>query len=162
MDRPVISSGVRVARITSDEVPSLLLQRVARIRPRAGTAAEYIHRLLSGSGFQEYLTPIFTGISVPHLSPEQIRSFPIAVPLVHEQEAILRYVDSSIDRIGQVSARHQREIELIHEYRTRLISDVESGKLNMRGVDLGQLPEFEEIPEVDELSGPNDGVSPCG
>lgn len=42
--------------------------------------------------------------------------------------------------------RLEREIELIQEYRTRLISDVVTGKLDVRGVDLGELPEFEEVP----------------
>jgi len=38
----------------------------------------------------------------------------------------------STARIDTASARHQHEIELIQEYRTRLISDVVTGKVDVR------------------------------
>lgn len=136
MDRPIISTGVRVARIESDDVPSLLLQRVARIRPRRQVSGEHVMRLLNSSGFREYLEPIFTGISVPHLSPEQIRGFPIAIPPIGEQAAISAHIDQVSAQVDATTHRQLREIDLIQEYRTRLISDVVTGKLDVRGAGL--------------------------
>jgi len=136
MDRPIIGSGVRAARLGDNDVPSLLLQRVARIRPSKITTAEYVIRLLFSSGFSQYLEPIFTGISVPHLSPEQIRAFPIALPPLHEQSAIEFLLAQTLRSQQIVAARIVREIELVHEYRTRLIADVVTGKLDVRGAGL--------------------------
>ena len=62
MDRPIIGSGIRVAVANESDVPSLLLQRVACIRPaRARLAREFALRVLSSNSFLNYLTPIFTG-----------------------------------------------------------------------------------------------------
>ena len=89
MDRPIVGSGVRVAMVSEPDVPSLLLQRVARIRPiEEKLTREFAVRLLSGISFSDYLAPIFTGVSVPHLSPEQMRGFRVALPSLAEQEAI--------------------------------------------------------------------------
>ena len=42
MDRPWISEGMRIARVTQDDMPCLLLQRVAAITPNAGINDEYL------------------------------------------------------------------------------------------------------------------------
>jgi type I restriction enzyme S subunit len=40
------------------------------------------------------------------------------------------------------------EADLMNEYRTRLIADVVTGKLDVRGVELPPLEEAEELPPV--------------
>ena len=79
---------------------SLLLQRVARIRPREDLDERLLLLILAGQGFRDYLTPIFTGISVPHFSPEQIRSFLIALPPLPEQSAIIERLDEATTDIA--------------------------------------------------------------
>lgn len=133
MDRPIIGSGVRVAVVNEPDVPSLLLQRVARIRPiEEKLTREFAMRLLSGISFSDYLAPIFTGISVPHLSPEQIRGFLIALPSLAEQEVIGNYLNSVADRTTRAVSRARAQISAMHEFRTRLIADAVTGKFDMR------------------------------
>ncbi|HSH78904.1 MAG TPA: hypothetical protein VLA19_10280 [Herpetosiphonaceae bacterium] len=45
--------------------------------------------------------------------------------------------------------RAQREIDLIREYRTRLIADVVTGKLDVRGVELPALDEAADLGSLD-------------
>jgi hypothetical protein len=45
--------------------------------------------------------------------------------------------------------RVRREIDLLREYRTRLIADVVTGKLDVRGVELPVLDEAETLEDVD-------------
>jgi type I restriction enzyme, S subunit len=47
MDRPVISSGLKVARICRDDLPALLLQRVGRFRLSEVLASEYLYAYLN-------------------------------------------------------------------------------------------------------------------
>jgi len=159
MDRPIIQSGTRVATIDESDLPSLLLQRVARIRPKDELRADFLMLLLAGKAFAEYLTPIFTGISVPHLSPEQIRSFRFALPSVDEQEEIVGWTAASTKKATAAVVDAQREIDLLREYRTRLIADVVSGKRDVRDAAArlpeevrgpGELDEPESLTEVEE------------
>ena len=157
MDRPIIQSGVRVATIEESDLPSLLLQRVACIRPEGRLRADFLILLLAGKSFSAYLTPIFTGISVPHLSPEQIRLFRFALPAVMEQEKIVEWTVASTKTVESAVKRTHREIALLGEYRTRLIADVVTGKLDVREAAAGLPDEVEEPEPLDEADALIDG-----
>ena len=144
MDRPIIGAGVRAASVVEKDTPSLLLQRVARLRPTDRLDAGFLLLLLRGKLFADYMTPIFTGISVPHLSPEQIKGFKVALPPVKEQQAIVSYVDTETSGLKITITRIEREIELLREYRTRLVADVVTGELDVREA-AACLPEVEEV-----------------
>ncbi len=132
MDRPIISSGVRAAAVEEQDTPSLLLQRVARLRPTARLDDRFLLLLLRGRLFADYMAPIFTGISVPHLSPEQIKGFMVALPPIQEQQAIVSEIADKTGGLNLAISRLNREIELLREYRTRLVADVVTGKLDVR------------------------------
>lgn len=143
MDRPIIQRGIRVAVITESDLPALLLQRVARIRPKIDLRTDFLLLLLAGKGFLDYLSPIFTGISVPHLSPEQIKSFRFALPSVPEQKQIVESIVASTRTLSAAIKHARRELGLLQEYRTRLIADVVTGKLDVREA-AAQLPDEAE------------------
>jgi type I restriction enzyme S subunit len=151
MDRPIINNGMRVAIVSEKDVPSLLLQRVARIRCRSKLESEYLMMIFNHKSFFDYLEPIFTGISVPHISPDQIMSFKIAIPSFSEQREILKKVWEHIQTISLKEEMAKKEIELLQEYRTRLITDVVTGKLDVRAA-AAQLPDEVEalLDEEDE------------
>ena len=147
MDRPIIQDGIRVAEVGQSDLPSLLLQRVARIRPSEELDGDFALLLLNDKNFYNYLAPIFTGISVPHLSPEQIRAFRFTLPPIFEQTAIVRFLDHAATKIATAITRARREIDLLHEYRTRLIADVVTGKLDVRKA-VARLPDETETSQA--------------
>jgi type I restriction enzyme S subunit len=152
MDRPVINSGIRVALVKENDVPSLLLQRVARIRPNKSLNRHFLMFLLGGKSFSDYLAPIFTGISVPHVSREQIESFRVAIPPIEEQEKIVDFVSEQTKSSDEVLETMKKEIGLIREYQTRLIADVVTGKVNVSGLVFKMPEEFDDddLLDVDE------------
>ena len=137
-----------MATIKPEDTPALLLQRVARIRPHTSLISDFAYLLLQGTGFSDYLTPIFTGISVPHLSPEQIKAFVVAVPGLSEQNEIVKFVADETAKINLASSVAYREMELLREHETRLIADVVTGKLDVRAI-AASLPEAIE-PAIDD------------
>jgi len=84
MDRPLISEGMRVATVTSEDLPCLLLQRVASLRADAALHLDFLALLLRSSAFVAHFAPDTTGVSVPHISPDQVRAFVIPLPPVAE------------------------------------------------------------------------------
>ena len=78
MDRPWISSGFKVAQVNEDDLPSLLVQRVARIRARSAPDRDFIYFLLQNPAFQRHCKP--TETTVPHISPKDFRSFKFILP----------------------------------------------------------------------------------
>jgi type I restriction enzyme S subunit len=67
-----------------------------------------------------------------NLNVERIGAMGIPLPLLEEQTKIVRHVESETSSLGSVVSRIEREIDLLREYRTRLIADVVTGKLDVR------------------------------
>ncbi len=78
-----------------------------------------------------------------------MKNFPIGLPPIDEQVEILEYIQEKSAEIDQAISRAQREIELMREYRTRLISDVVTGQVDVRGIEVPEVAE-EELLALDE------------
>ena len=85
----------------------------------------------------------------PLITGTQVRKQQLPFPPLSEQAAIARYLEAA-DRRSQchISAT-QRQIALLKEYRTRLIADVVTGKLDVREA-------AADLPETDPLAGDRD------
>jgi len=132
LDRPIISGGVRVARVGKADAPSLLVQRVARIRAIGANSASFIEYLMGAQAFADYLSPLFTGVSVPHISPSQVGDFGIAVPLPEVQARVVRQLDFEVSEIDEAISDAKEAIVLSRERRAALISAAVTGKIDVR------------------------------
>ena len=82
----------------------------------------------------------------------------VGIPSVHEQERIIEYARARTSRIGAVEQATKQEISLLREYRTRLIADVVTGKLDVREA-AAALPEVDPLEAEDEPEGVIDSGS---
>ena len=82
--------------------------------------------------------------TIAHLTGDKLRAHRFPFPSLAEQTEIVKYLDRATVDIDDSIARARRQIELVEEYRTRLIADVVTGKLDVREA-AARLPE-----EVDE------------
>lgn len=78
----------------------------------------------------------------------------LPVPPIEEQKEIMQYIDAQTKKASTVENALNREIELLHELRTRLISDVVTGQIDVRNI---EVPDFELVEETaDEAEEPED------
>ena len=106
---------------------------------------------------QEVL-PLFSNSSTQaNLNAEIVLSLPILIPPLTEQAAIVARLDRLTSDIDAAIAHTRREIELLEEYRTRLIVDVVTGKLDVREA-AANLPDvnLDDIQPLAEGSEPDD------
>lgn len=134
MDRPLISTGMRVAFVNHHDLPCLLLQRVAKVQPRTLIESRFLMRLLSSRAFEAHFSPETTGVSVPHISGEQITSFIIPIPPLEEQRRICDFVEMKIGKLGALDRAAAKAIELLKERRSALITAAVTGQIDVRGV----------------------------
>ena len=76
---------------------------------------------------------------------DQYKNISIVIPPIEEQQSIVDFIEQETTLIDQTIARTEREIELIREYRTRLVSDVVTGKIDVRSV---TIPDFDPVDET--------------
>ncbi len=90
----------------------------------------------------------------PNINSEVVRSLRVPVPPRQEQDRIAEAIGSGVEDIDTAIDRARREITLLREYRTRLIADVVTGKLDVCEA-AARLPGKPE--ETIDLEQPEDG-----
>ena len=129
MDRPFIGTGIRVATVTASDLPCLLVQRVARIRSTERSDARYIRLLIESDAFVTHLTPVFTGVSVPHVSAEQILSFRAPLPSRDAQRTVATRLERRRIDLSYAVDLLATQINLLTERRQALITTTVTGEL---------------------------------
>jgi len=132
MDRPWIGEGIRIARVSRKDMPCLLLQRVAALTPNEELDDDYLYCLLASEIFKAYIEPDLTGVSVPHISPEQVLSFQVPIPDKIEQRKIADFIRQQLDRMSALFMQATESIKLLQERRSALISAAVTGKIDVR------------------------------
>lgn len=90
------------------------------------------------------------GVTRFGLSQGAIKSIYLAVPPVDEQEKIVLFIEDATTSINGLIRHAQGEIDLIREYRNRLITDVVTGKLDVRHLSPELVGEPTEPISMDE------------
>ncbi len=63
---------------------------------------------------------------------EELGNLPLVLPPRYEQAQIFDAICAEQEPLNEVITRTEREIALLREYRTRLVADVVTGKLDVR------------------------------
>lgn len=88
------------------------------------------------------------------LSLDKMKEIPFFVPPEEEQKDINEYIPKELQRIEDAITKLEHEIQLVEEYKTRLISDIVTGKFTVQGIEVPSIKEnelqFEDKEELDE------------
>jgi len=116
LDRPIISTGVKVACVTGADVPSLLLQRVGRVQFKSkAVVPEFFFAWLRSPQFVGAIDPGRSN-GVPHISPKDVEGIPFAPPPTAEQRRIVAYLDdlqARVDRLKALQAQTAAELDAL-------------------------------------------------
>ena len=114
---------------------------------------EYLCYVLSDTSYVDQVTAHSVGIAYPAIAETLLARFPVAIsPSLHEQRDIISAIKDQSAPLTTAISRFEREIELLREYRTRLVADVVTGKLDVREA-AAKLPD-EAMPDLSD----NDSV----
>ena len=125
---------------------AVLKLRKARILPR------YLATALNSPRCYEQSQLFTRGATNQDLGLGRMKDIVIPVPPLADQSDIIERVAAIEDQIGSGIKAALHEIELLREYRTRLIADVVTGKLDVREVSAG-------LPEIDPLADEFDALT---
>ena len=115
------------------------------LKPKRGRL-EYLAEVMERLNY----LPWISGAAQPKLTQDRLMGIAIAVPPRQEQDVIVSYTAAETAGLRTAMARAQREIDLLREYRTRLIADIVTGKLDVREA-AAVLPEVAPLAAGDDL-----------
>lgn len=134
----LFSKGTLVMTIAANIADVAILQfdacfpdSIVGFIPESFIQVDYLYNLLLAMR-QEFLS-IAPENTQLNLNVERVGSSVAAFPpSAQEQTEILNYIETESSKISEVIAQAEKEIELIQEYRTVLISDAIMGKIDVR------------------------------
>lgn len=116
LDRPLISTGVKVARVREQDLPCLLLQRVARaVFVSDELDPAYLFVWLRSAAFASAIDPGRSN-GVPHISHKDIEAIPFAAPSRNEQRRIVAELDAlqaKVDAVKRLQAETAAELDAL-------------------------------------------------
>ena len=123
------------------------------LRPNREAKTEYFEQVLRSPSCRGELRTRAKGIveGFWRLYTDDLYDIYLPLPTVDEQESIIRWIKSISMQAERNAKLGDREIDLLHEYRTRLIADVVTGKLDVREA-AAALPEVDPLAK-DDLDG---------
>ena len=95
-----------------------------------GTNNGYLHQLLNSQLFEQQ-SGMFMTSTINQLTLGMINNMKVPIPPPKEQQRVLTYLHETTSQADVKISQARRQIELMEEYRTRLIADVVTGKLDV-------------------------------
>ena len=132
----LVSEGGEVGRacMWNDELPECYIQNsVHRVAAKPMMLPEFLFHQFFTYGKRCRFNAIVNRVSIAHLTREKLVTVPFTVPPIEEQKAICRWITEECQPLDDAIARAEEEIKLIREYRDRLIADVVTGQIDVRG-----------------------------
>ncbi|MGW8423987.1 restriction endonuclease subunit S [Peribacillus simplex] len=113
---------------------------------------KYLYFITRTSYFRKFGEELMTGAAGQKRVPSDfISNFSIGVPDTNEQSTIIEHIYSKIEKIDNSITVTQKQIDLILEYRTSLISDVVTGKVNVQNIEVNYSKEnYLNIEDIEE------------
>ena len=122
---------------------------LALLRPLKQMLGAYLAWTLQSKAIAYQFHIEAKGVTRYGLTHAGIQSVNLPLPPLPEQADIVRYLDKATADIDTAISRTRRQIELLQEYRTRLIADVVTGKIDVREA-VANLPDEVNAPEPPE------------
>jgi type I restriction enzyme, S subunit len=120
------------------------------LRPKQSIDGEYLFRLLQSKEVNIQFELHANGVTRVGLGVYDLKNAKIPVPPLVEQTAIVSYINKEVDKIDKTIASIEKELSLTEEYRTVIIAEAVTGKIDVRQYDYTttQIDEtFEELEE---------------
>jgi type I restriction enzyme S subunit len=119
------------------------------LRPSNVVLSKYLYMITMTQPFRKLGEEVMTGSAgQKRVSVNYIKNFTLGIPSIEEQKEILAEIDTRLVKIDKSIEIERQEIGLLQELKVKIISDVVTGKMDVRGI---EIPDYEFVAEsVDE------------
>jgi type I restriction enzyme S subunit len=121
--------GKNWVQVSDSDLPSLLIQRVARLRSKGMIGSAYLSVLISSDRFKNYVDLVKTGTSIPHISGGQIKSLVILNP--NDNHRLFQKFEEVLAPFSLKNSKIKSEIITLISLRDILLPKLISGEIQL-------------------------------
>jgi type I restriction enzyme, S subunit len=151
-----------VSRATETVAGAIPYTGILRFWPRDkdNTDVEYLRYFMASKLFDAQVRFMKAGVGIEHFGPTHLKRMLVVLPPLTEQREVVADLGSRTKDLSRAVEAAKHEIDLVREYRVRLIADVVTGKLDVRGA-AAQVPNEVKEPEpLDDTEALAEGDGP--
>lgn len=125
------------------------------VRPKSNRATtKFLAYWMRSMVKRNYMTFVCSVATIPHYTKDKVMSTVMPLPPENEQKEIVRYLDNECEKINNLITKKHSQIATLQELKNSLISDVVTGKIDVRNI---AVPEYEHVDDIgDADSGDNE------
>lgn len=97
-----------------------------------------------------YMKNICSVATIPHYTKDKVLSTIMPLPPIKEQRDIVDYLDMKCEAIDNIIAKKYKQIQLLQELKTRLTSDVVTGKIDVCGIEIPECEFSDEELDIED------------
>ena len=159
-----VRTYLKAVYYVSDEVEDWIASTgFAALTPKREIHPPFLGVLIQSDNFINRVIRESIGVAYPAIAETKLGTLHLAYPVsFEEQQEILEHIANASRAMDQAITRAQREIELMREYRTRLISDVVTGQVDVRGIEVPDVAEDELLAMEEDTADADDVIDAEG
>jgi restriction endonuclease S subunit len=93
---------------------------------------EFLYEFTNTGSYNNWKQSIFQQSTIQNIGADKFNQLKIAIPPISEQKAIVEFLKNKSNEIALIITKTEQEVELLKEYKTALISEVVTGKVDVR------------------------------
>jgi type I restriction enzyme S subunit len=140
---------VGVSSIWNNELDECYIQNSVHLVRSNKNNTQYLYYCLFNLKIIGWIDNVCNKATIAHFTKEKLANAPLTLPPTTEQDAIVKNLDEQCGRFDRLIGKINDKIVLYTEYRTRLISDVVTGKIDVCGVAVPEYVIVEEVVSID-------------
>jgi type I restriction enzyme S subunit len=140
-DLLIVSRGATIGRIglVESDKEFCLLGSVILVKPNKRVNSRFLYYLLSSKGVQEKLCLSSQASAQPAIYIVDVSELPVYLPSFTMQTEIVEYIENREEPIKNMLCKIEREVCLISEYKTSLIQEVVTGKIDLKDICIPEI-----------------------
>ena len=131
----VIYSKIRpnLAKVVIAPCDTLCSADMYGLLPDSRITTGFLFYLLLSKPFTDYVIESSMRVAMPKVNHESLGGAPLWMPPISEQRDICAYLDDRLGSIDRLMAKAAEVVDCLQEYRSALITDAVTGKIDVRG-----------------------------
>ena len=147
LNRPVTNDQLKISKLTQNDEPSILYQRVGKLSFIGEFAQpDYIYQVFINY-VKNFVLKQAIGSDQPFISITALYKYKIPLPSLPEQTKIANFLTAIDEKITQLTQKH----DLLKQYKKGVMQQIFSQKLRFKDDDGGEFPGW-EVKRLNELS----------
>ena len=139
LNRPVTNDQLKIAKLTQEDSPSILYQRVGKLDfLKEDIDKEFIFQIFK-KDVKNYVLNSSIGSDQPFISTTDLYKHKLCIPLKEEQTKIASFLSAVDEKINQLTQKH----ELLSQYKQGMMQKLFSQQLRFKADDGSEFGEWE-------------------